>query len=203
MANVSYNAVVSASGGAGNFDASVMWSTNATFTGNFNAVTDQVNGNLNSINYSVSGFQSSNIAKNAILSQHISNNAVLSAKIGDAAVVNTHMNYLSSDNGARVVQAGKAGLNVCRVSKTFAIAAADSGSSNITFIWTNAIDGNPGFTATPVPLSVPIAQGPSIGTPYRWWKITSINSVSAVMEFHWPSASFTRTDTFEFQVAGF
>ncbi len=204
MANVTFNSIASSTSTAGNFKASEMWSSHATYTGNFNAVTDQVNGNLNSINYSVSGFQSSNIAHNAILSQHITNNAVLSAKIGDGAVVNNHMVYdISNSDGVRILRCGKAGVKICRMAQTFPFSAADSGSATVAFVWSDGINGDPGFTDTPVPMAKPIAKGPSAQVPRQWWKVNSINSVSAVFEFYWPAAAATQTETYYMNVAGF
>lgn len=204
MANVTFNSIVSSTSTAGNFKASEMWSSHATYTGNFNAVTDQVNGNLNSINYSVSGFQSSNIAKNAILSQHITNNAVLKEKIGDGAIINAHMNYdVSSSDGVRILRCGKSGLKMCRMAQTLSFSVTNSGSSTIEFIWANAINGDPAFTTTPVPMAKPVVEGPGAQVPRQWWKLNSLNSVSAVYEFHWAPVSLDHAETFYLNAAGF
>lgn len=201
MANITFNSIVSSTSTAGNFKASEMWSSHATYTGNFNAVTDQVNGNLNSINYSVSGFQSSNIAKNAIVSQHISNNAVLSDKLGDGAIVNAHMNYdISNSAGVRILRCGKAGLKMCRMLQTETFTATGvSGSSSVVYIWSDGVDGDPAFAKTPVPMCKPIRDG----TTDKWWRVNSINSVSAVFEFYFNAVSVDRTDTHHLIVAGF
>ncbi len=205
MANVTFNSIVSSTSTAGNFKASEMWSSHATYTGNFNAVTDQVNNsNLNSVNYGVSGFQSSNIAHNAIQSQHISNNAVMSAAFGNGAVVNNHMVYdISNSGGVRILRCGKAGVKICRMAQTFPLSVSDSGSATVAFVWSDGINGDPGFTATPIPMAKPIPKGPSAQVPRQWWKINSINSVSAVFEFYWPAMGVTQTETYYMNVAGF
>lgn len=209
MANVTFNSIASSTSTAGNFKASEMWSSHATYTGNFNAVTDQVNGNLDSINYSVSGFQSSNIAKNAILSQHITNNAVLSDKIGDGAIVDNHMNFQSTDSGVRAVQIGKAGLKYHRyeilVTTTitagatgyygFLVSFAGSRTASViphagaSYTYTvTPLDGDPGFTENPVMLRAAQSHGGAATQFGLHQRITSLNSISCEIEFFQTSA---------------
>jgi hypothetical protein len=204
MANITFNSIVSSTGTAGNFKASELWSSHATYTGNFNAVTDQVNNsNLNSINYSVSGFQSSNIAQNAILSQHLSNNAVVSAKISDSSIFQNHMVFNTASDGVRVLQCGKAGLKCARITVTDEIiGTGGTGSQEIVVSYSDAVDGDPGFTEPPVVLGPPTANAGSANRP-RYWKITSINSVQVNFIYHWPVHSGTNTYTFHVQVQGF
>lgn len=215
MANITFNSIVSSTSTAGNFKASEMWSSHATYTGNFNAVTDQVNRNLDSINYGVSSFQSSNIGKNAILSQHITNNAILSDKIGDGAVVGNHMNFQSTASGVRAVQIGRAGVKLARyevsvtmsedpagVAGYYPFLISFSASRTATFTASNfgmsytvaPIDGNPAFTATPVVIRAAESHGAAAMAIGHYQRISALDSKSVVIEV-WKTGGFSTSNS--------
>ncbi len=200
MANVTYNAINSASGSPGNFDASVVWSAGATYTGNFQRITNQLNGGLDADNYSVSGFVSTHFAHNAIVSQHISNNAIISDKLTDEAIVEAHMNYQSSDGGARILRCKKAGLKRARLTQTQEIAASATGSQTLVFMFSDAEDGDPGFTATPTVGALVANAGASEVQDQRYY---ALDNVSCAYAYNWFDHIGTNTYTFHIQVEGF
>ena len=203
MANVTYNAIASASGAPGNFIASDMWSHHTTSGGNFNRITDQVNGGLDTANYATSGFLSQHFKHNAIVSQHFSNNAILSAKISDSAVLEANMNYESASDGVRLVRIGKAGLKRARyqVSKELTGGGAQH-SETLRVSFSGAEDGNPAFTATPTVAAQPIYET-NTAVVMRECFFTAINSVQADMVMWFPAGVYTESVTFHIFADGF
>ena len=114
---------------------------------------DAINLALNSDNYSDNGFRSQHIRPGQINSVHVSASQINNAKISTVQIQNIHMNYRSVDNGVRVVQVGPSppddGLNYARVTQSFVTGGA-TGTQTVSVAFSNAIDGDPGFSAAPI-----------------------------------------------------
>jgi len=155
---------------------------------NYTHIADVINsGGLDSDNYGASAIESTHIAVSQIISSHLANNCVVSQKFTDGAIVAKHVNYASSDGGVQVLRVGSAsqptnGCEMVRVTKSFGV--TNSGGlqpqKDFTFSWSEAVDGNPSFTATPVIMGMPMIEMPT-SNPVRWarnWAnyISSIDS---------------------------
>ena len=201
MPNVTFNNIVSSSGGTGNFVATAI-------STNFNNVSATA-ATFDSINYSGSAIVSSNISSAAILSQHIGNDAVLSNHISAGAVVNTHLNFASSDSGVRVVQCGSStpagGVHIARYTKEWELTLAGTGpfSATLAASFSDAVEGDPKFTANPVFLAQPLmALGLAATHAPLYIALTALNSVSCAFVASWQPQGVTATYTFHFHVAG-
>jgi hypothetical protein len=196
-------------------------------SGNFSKIEAAINSNaLNSENYGQSSILSDHISTNQILSQHladgavvsakISDNAVVSAKISDSAVVKGkiganaitqgHMLFNTTDDGVRAVQIGAAasdlpagGVHNARLTKEVEQSAS---IMSVTFNFSDAIDGNPAFTAIPIVCGNPVAVV-SASTVIPPEKYQLINTASESMEImmRW-AASADATMTFHVAVQG-
>lgn len=174
---------------------------------NLTAITAVVNAsNLDSVNYGVSSVQSSNITTNAILSQHISNSQVVSAKISNSQIVQAKMNYQSSDAGARVLQIGDVasnlpanGLQMIRMSGTLTM-VSNTANVKATHVFTDALDGDPAFTATPVLAGEPVVQGSTDFVGPDGVFVNTLNSLSAIVTYNF-SASQGQAETFTYNFA--
>ncbi len=177
---------------------------------NFTAITAVVNNsNLNSVNYGVSSVQSSNITTGAIQSQHISASQVVSAKISNSQIVHAKMNFISSDGGVRVVQIGATasdlpvnGLQLARMSGTLNL-VSNSESVAATHVFSDALDGDPAFTAPPTMAGDPSIQGASILAGQEGASINTLNSLSVLLTYDWSaSRSADAIFTYHFAVMG-
>jgi hypothetical protein len=130
----------------------------------------------------------------------------VSAKISDSQIVHAKMNFQSSDSGVRVIQIGDVASNLpsngvmaIRISEALNIAA---NKLTATHYFSDAIDGNPAFTTTPVLCAEPIVQvaaSSDIGPDNV--RILGLNSVSALLGYEY-SAAVTQTFTAMFGVIG-
>lgn len=179
MSNVTFNAITSASEGAGNFVASTMSNTDGT--GNFDKLIAAVNSHaLNSDNYGTgaSGFARSHISGEQIGSALINDDAVVKGKFWSGAVREIHMNYTASDNGVRCIMVGRGSsattpslpqngvrMGVFSKAVTFVHSNTTSGGANSTNHYSVSahIDfnsdtayGSAAFTATPVLAAKPL-----------------------------------------------
>lgn len=173
MPNITVNDIVSALGAPGNFIATTM-------STNFQNILNTMNSNgLDSVNYGTSSFESRHISHEQIISQHFSNNAIVSAKLSDSAIIHPHINFASSDNGVRALQIGQLGDNIraCRFSQTYAFAGAATVSARAEF--TNAIDGSPAYTATPVIAGEAQVQHTNTVNQFNEYRLTQLNSGTA------------------------
>lgn len=166
---------------------------------NFSQVLVAVNSSaLNSQNYGISSIRSSNLSTDAVLSQHISNSQVVSQKISDNAVVHAKIDFASSDNGARILQIGAAssdmplnGVIGARITQTLAIAAS---TATQRIQWSDAIDGNPGFTGNPQVGTPQFVVAASTDSAPVAIQMTALDSVSADFRYVF-SAGLTHTAT--------
>lgn len=200
MPNVTFNNIVSSSGGTGNFVATVI-------STNFNNVSATA-ATFDSINYSGSAMVSSNISSAAVVSQHIVNDAVRSNHISAGAIVNTHLNFNSAASGVRVVQCGTTppagGVVIARYTAAFPIALTDPFSASVGISFSDAADGDPKFTASPVFLGEPLIDPAGLGSArgHFYINLTAINSVSCAIVASWRPGTITETETYHFHVAG-
>lgn len=215
MANITTLAINTATGSPGNFDASVMWLAGSS-GGNLQRIAYQVNGNLNSVNFKTSSFLSQHFNTQVVNSMHVANNAILSAKLTDNAILERHMDYRSTSAGVRVLRVGQAGLKIARVNVTIAehVDSGDVGFSlsyrcpfsgstsgvvsnaSIQVSYTaSALDGNVGFTTTPLPLTMPAPL--LAGAAVRWAdkKVLALNSLYIDIDERDRSGTTTGTDT--------
>lgn len=183
MPNVTFNNIVSASGGTGNFIASVI-STNYN-----NVATIMNSGGLDSDNYGVSAIKSSNIVHNAIAGvSHMADNAIVSAKIKDSTMRNRefHFGGLAGEAVVRIVQLG-AGADNNKHHRISAVYTSPGSSTSLTpaLQFSDALDWgatDSPFTETPVIAAAPALQmgvgGTASNRPVNI-ALTTMNSVSA------------------------
>lgn len=114
---------------------------------------------LDSDNYAPSSVLSQHVSTNAILSQHISTSQVVSAKISAGAIVEPKVDYSSADAGVMAVRYGDAsgnapanGIMAGRYSNVITVASdvASWHTESLKVSFSQAIDGNPGYTAVPI-----------------------------------------------------
>jgi hypothetical protein len=118
------------------------------FSNNFSRIEIAVNSSaIDGNNYSDSSIQSGKIATGNILSQHLSNSGLASADISTAAVVNAKVNYASASNGIQALRVDSQYPFMARVTGTL---NATTSSANLTVQWSSAIDGDPGFSESPI-----------------------------------------------------
>lgn len=145
--------------------------------------------NLDSANYGGSSIQSAKISNNAIMSQHISNSSLGSAQLSDGVVRQTNIKYKRTDEGVRVVFVGTsppaAMVGVCRFSHTLAVAGS---AATYNYAYTDALEGNPGFTDTPVMGTPGVLVGTANSSPQEV-RVTAIDSASADVSFQWAAAA--------------
>jgi hypothetical protein len=84
MTSVTFNAIASAIGGAGNFIATDLWATNQS--GNFQLLAGAINLALDSANYSNSSFLSQHIRPGQVNSEHVAASQINSAKISTVQI---------------------------------------------------------------------------------------------------------------------
>jgi hypothetical protein len=166
MPNVTFNAITSGA----NFIAA---SVSVNFT-NVSAIIN--NHGLDSDNYGASAILSQHVGPGAIISAHISNSQVVSQKISSSQLRHQHMNYQSSDGGVRLLRLGALanGQMIARIST-----ALTQLSQTFAVAWSDAVDGNPGFTTTPVLLYTPAIQAANSVSFYTATNCYSINSSGA------------------------
>ncbi len=175
---------------------------------NFSYIEQVLNSNgLDSDNYGVSTVLSQHVRTNAILSQHISDNAVVAAKITAGAIIHSKLNLSSVSDGVRVLQVGAAasdmpagGVMHARMTQTFATGAS-TGTQGFTF--SDAIDGDPVFTADPQPGYPMFEVGASTDSGPIAMNLTGLNSLTAGFSYVWSAADAAApTATVHLVVAG-
>lgn len=130
-------------------------------THNFSAIQTALNsGKLNSDNYSASGVYSQNIVSNAILSQHFSMPSNVSgAKLASSII--THNNLILTGAscpsmvtmGAAASKMPAGGVKIAILTQSLVLTTE---TNTVTFNYSNAVYGQPSFTAPPTPLGHPI-----------------------------------------------
>ncbi len=172
----------------------------SVISNNFSQILVAVNSSaLDSDNYGLSAIQSAHISTNAILSQHISNSQIVSAKISNNAVVHDKVNFASSDNGVRVLQIGAAssdmpagGVIAARLTQTISMNSVSTATAR--FNWSDALDGDPGFTADPQVANPAYKVSVSSHSAPVAIQMTAVDSVSADFRFVY-SATLIHTAT--------
>lgn len=160
---------------------------------NFAKIAAAVNSNaLDSNNYGISSILSQHISTGQIVSQHIFDGAVGSANLEEEAVVHAKVNFASSDGGVRILQIGDAASNMPangviagRYSQTLAIAGSTAAE---TFVFINALDGDPGFTGPPQvgnPMFIVLSATDSSPVAYN---LSAINSLQAEFQYVFSAA---------------
>jgi len=204
MANITTIPIVSTVGATGNFDASAVWSAGSS-GGNFNRVSYQVNGQLDSNNFGVSSFLSQHFNTQVINSMHVTNNAIVADKITDGAIQERHIEWRSASDGVRLLRIGKAGYGMARMSASITYSVQTNGTANyisypVVFSASTAgsyasggkiscsykvvpQDGSPGFTASAYPLAAGATHVNVIGG-FALGYISSINSASCAMRYN-------------------
>lgn len=184
MANISQFAAISAG------DAVLA----SVVSGNFTKIEAAVNSNaLNGDNYGQSSILSQHISTSAVFSQHLGNSAVFSQHLNTGAVLEANMNYASSDGGAQVVRIGDVasnmpanGVALARITQTHHVNSVST--AVMTFNFSGAVDGDPGFTAAPIPAGNPVfIAATTFSAPSTGFWITNIDSVSAVFSGVFPA----------------
>jgi hypothetical protein len=125
----------------------------------FSDIQGVLSGKLDSENYKDANVLSQHISSDAVRSQHISDSQVVGFSLH--AVQEKHMDYASSNTGARVLRYGVAstdggmrpgGVAAARMTQTFGV-PSNTSQPNATFSFTakfsNAIEGEPSFFANP------------------------------------------------------
>ena len=165
---------------------------------NFSQIATAVNSNrLNSENYGVAAVMSQNILTAEMKSSHVSNSQVYSTHFSAVTFRESHVNYKSSDAGARFLRLGPTfaslpakGMEIARYSSamTFTSGTDNSHSESWSFSFNQAIDGAPSFITTPHIFAQPyfmytgtLANVTSQGQRYR--QISSINSSGCSVVF--------------------
>jgi hypothetical protein len=209
MSDVTFENVVSSSGGTGNFIASVV-------STNFNNVMVAVNsGGMNSDNYGFSsagsGFESSNISINQVVSQHITNDAVVSQKFADSAVAKKKMEFRTASNGVLALQLGPkptpaGGVMQARMSHSYTFSETYPTTITLTVQYSDAYDGDPGFTEAPIFMGEPLIDtfGTAVNQYPRNFKVVANDSASCQLGVYFdgvvsPAAG---TNTVNFEVMG-
>lgn len=158
----------------------------ATVQSNFDKIASAINSNaLNSDNYGLSAVVSANISNSAIESQHFANSQIGYDKISETQVINHNMmNFNSSDGGVMVMQLGgtdstgypASGVRIARLTKAISITDEYATWAPISFgiSFSDAVDGNPQFTTTPVFLGVPAIEIgdeaiAKVTSQEQWW----------------------------------
>lgn len=165
---------------------------------NFTKIAAAINSNaLNSDNYGISSIKSQHISTAQILSQHLANEAVVADNLSAGAVVHAKVNFASSDDGVRALQIGSVssdmpvhGVIAGRYTQTVAIASTAVTLAQ-TIAWTDAIDGNPGFTGNPQ-FGNPMFQvsATDLSAPVAY-NVTSLNSVNAIFAYAFSASAGT------------
>jgi len=164
----------------------------------FSRISTVMDSSLDSANYKNSSVLSQHIGNNAVLSQHISDGQVVSQKIAALAVRETNMEYRTASGGARVLRLGSApagvnGIAVARLSETHTVSSSVFSTS---YLWSDAVDGSPGFTTTPVMMGNPMWQvANSTNTAYYRMEVNQINSTGVEVNYFMSAtqAQFTAT----------
>ena len=225
MPNITFNNIASDVSSNANFVA-------ASVSTNFNNVTAAVNNfNLDSVNYGLStagdaflsnhfsakaivsqhisagAVVSQKLSNNAVVSRHISANAVVSEKLSNSSVVASHAINYSNDSGVRAVQAGPnlpaGGVALARYEQSVGVSlAADPYTATMAISYSDAVDGDPGFTDTPVFLGEPIVTNINIVNGQKLAFITANNSLSCAIFISYQPAIQTVTLTYHIQVIG-
>lgn len=184
MGNVSFISIVTSSGGAGNFIASVV-------SRNFqNLVSAMNSGSLNSDNYGTgtNGFQSQHIAVGNVVSNHFSDSQFIAGKVATSQILHSHIFYRTSDSGIMALQMPKNGpAGGMRFAQVTHPATFTTGPAVVTDQWTvvyssQGLYGNPGFVSTPYLLGKPILATATLSTPavIDVFMIRTMNSDSMV-----------------------
>lgn len=113
MGNVTLHAIVSSVGSTGNFDAAKMWSAGSA-GGNFNRLSNLINGQIDYENIKVSSILSQHINTAALRSVHFGVWAVQPHQVSQTSLLEQNMKYEASF-GIRAVRVGSGGMHVCRV----------------------------------------------------------------------------------------
>ena len=171
MISVPMISIVSADNSDANFDASDLWANHANSLsgGNFNRLSKAIYPRrLNSDNYQEAwsadstllsvesanfGFLSDHFSQGGINTAVVSQSQINSTILSNSQVGHAHMNFKASDNGVRVVQAPINNLQAARASFTVSIDYTATNlikTTSASIAFSNAIDGDPGFTAAPI-----------------------------------------------------
>lgn len=210
MSGVTFNAITTAASGAANFIASDLYSvsTDGANKGNFNMLVGALNsGAMNSVNYSNSAFLSNHVSASQIVSQHISGSQVVQAHLSSEAIRNDHMLYQSSDNGVRMFRVGQTNppdnLMGAKINQSF-VSTILGGTLTLSqrILFSNADEGDPGFTDTPILAGRPMFQSLSSGhRGAEYVLLTAINSTAADFIYGFEGAG-TKTHTVMIEVYG-
>lgn len=204
MPNVSFSAIVSASGSPGNFRA-------APFSQNFDNVVSIVNTQhygFDSANYATDsgGFGSRHIATNQIQSSHLTDGAVGLGKIQSYQLGSAYIDFKSSAAGVMALQhAASASAYIprlCPCSLTWKPAANTEMTSVVFSYSTHGIYGDPAFTATPVAVGAPVVRHSSAAAGYGAVQhaIYAMGSVSCGVKINF-SASVSSNATLTINMA--
>jgi hypothetical protein len=201
VVSVSFNDVTSAAQAAANFDASVVYSQTLASTdqqGNFNMISGALQSNLDSENYSNSGFLSRHIGISQVRSEHISAQQVQASKITSNVVGLAHVEVQSTKDAVRAVriQTGlpEFGAEMCRVSGT----KSREGSTivELTVNFSSAIDGVPAFSGQPTPAGRVMFSAP--GDPPKYVILTALTNSFAAYSMMWNNDLGTNSVTYTF-----
>lgn len=148
---------------------------------------------------------SDNMGANSILSTAIIDGAVVAGKIGALAVKHAKIQFASSDGGVRCVQHGSTppanGIMLARCSNSVAVASGAT-TTSLVISWANAIDGNPGFTATPNMCAPAINWGNTAASFPTYWCIASKDSTAVSIHGAFASVGSAITATVEINAFG-
>ena len=138
------------------------------------------NGGLNSVNY----------GDGTIVSAKLADGAVVADKVSASQIRSQHMDFRQASSGVRVVQFANAasafpanGVRLARVTATFAIVSNVTTASQ-TISFSQAMDGDPAFTATPGLMGVPVGVMALSDYPSpSQYDVHSVNSDSMVCSY--------------------
>jgi hypothetical protein len=173
------------------------------------AVASAVSDNFDKISQAINSgaLNSENYGADSILSQHIANDAVVAAKVRASQMRHNHLDFVISNGGVRVPQIGNSdnnlpanGVVIGRYTATLFVGSGAVSASRYVS-WGNAIDGDPGFTETPVMCGAPViyATHASAQVP-TGVMINTIDSEVVGFKFVWSAsqgADYTATVHFE------
>lgn len=175
------------------------------------AIASQVSTNFTIIAAAINNnnLDANNYGSKAIVATHIADDAIDAGHIAATNIRHAALQFESAHDGCRVLRIGTSfpanGLLIARYSHSIVMSNTASASTIIS--WTQGIDGNPAFTATPHPMGVPVVNFSNTDAEYADGAeinaaIISMNSAAVSLQYNFNTVATQITATAYLAVIG-